>query len=161
MFHLLQICKKLSGQGKGTAEWCTNVANEKGQILMSVLTCEESAEKLAPMAEGLMDRYRRAEEATPQLMYVDRGCCRAYGTSSIEKLFHAWVEDGMVIRLDIFHWMHRFDAAVRTDHHPKYKLLKSALSAAVFAYNKDDMDLLIKSVRAKSPQMMRHVPDNK
>ncbi|CAL8256929.1 unnamed protein product [Arctogadus glacialis] len=26
-----KICKKLSGHGRGTAEWCTNVANELGQ----------------------------------------------------------------------------------------------------------------------------------
>ncbi|XP_045921531.1 uncharacterized protein LOC123980977 [Micropterus dolomieu] len=41
-----KICKKLSGQGKGTAEWCTNVANELGQILMYVLNCEESLDLL-------------------------------------------------------------------------------------------------------------------
>lgn len=51
-----QICKKLSGDGRGTAEWCTYVANELGQILTSVLTREESLEKLCPMAEGLMER---------------------------------------------------------------------------------------------------------
>nr|XP_055054292.1 uncharacterized protein LOC129439592 [Misgurnus anguillicaudatus]XP_055054305.1 uncharacterized protein LOC129439599 [Misgurnus anguillicaudatus]XP_055054316.1 uncharacterized protein LOC129439606 [Misgurnus anguillicaudatus] len=143
-----KICKKLSGHGKGTAEWCTNVANEEGQILISVLTCEESLEKLRPMAEGLMDRYTRAGEAPPELMYVDRGCCRVHGVSSLEQLFSKWAEAGMLVRLDIFHWIHRFDAAVRTDHHPKYALFKSALSAAVFSYNKDDMALLLQAIRA-------------
>ncbi|CAH1233517.1 Hypp771 [Branchiostoma lanceolatum] len=133
------ICKKLSGEGKGTAEWCTNVENERGQILTNVQTCEESVEKLGPMAAGLTSRYRKAGEATPQVMYVDRGCCAAYGVSSVEQLFGEWVADGMLTRLDAFHWMHRFDAAVRTDHHPKYALFKSALSAAVFAYNKEDL----------------------
>ena len=59
-FHLLQICKKLSGEGRHTAEWFTNVGNELGQILIYVLTCEESSEKLAPMA-----RYTRAGEPSP------------------------------------------------------------------------------------------------
>ena len=113
-----QICKKLSGDGKGTAEWCTNVANERGQILISVLTCEESLTKLRPMAEGLMARYKRAGEAPPELMYVDRGCCRVLGVSSLEQLFSGWADEGMLIRLDIFHWIHRFDAAIRTNHHP-------------------------------------------
>ena len=27
---------------------------------------------------------------------------------------------GMVVRLDIFHWIHRFHAAIRTDSHSKY-----------------------------------------
>ncbi|KAJ8049091.1 hypothetical protein HOLleu_01675 [Holothuria leucospilota] len=62
-----------------------------------------------------------------------------------------WVESGMVIRLDIFHWIHRFDAAVRTDHHPKYALFKSALSAAVFAYNRKNTALLIKAITEGSP----------
>ena len=52
----LQICKKLSGEGRGTADWCSNVQNEDGQILACVLTCDESRERMAPMANGLMDR---------------------------------------------------------------------------------------------------------
>ncbi|KAJ8286548.1 hypothetical protein GJAV_G00040420 [Gymnothorax javanicus] len=50
-----KICKKLSGEGRGTAEWCTNMGNELGQSLTSVKTCEESLEMMRPMAEGLMD----------------------------------------------------------------------------------------------------------
>ena len=115
---------------------------------MAVITCEESLDKMRPMAEGLMERYRRAGEAPPELMYVDRGCCRVHGVSHLEQLFSEWADSGMMVRLDIFHWIHRFDAAVRTDHHPKYALFKSALSAAVFSYNKDDMALLIQAIRA-------------
>ncbi|XP_066289153.1 uncharacterized protein [Branchiostoma lanceolatum] len=154
-----KICKKLSGEGKGTAEWCTNVGNERGQILTSVLTCEESVEKLGPMSAGLMSRYRKAGEATPQVMYVDRGCCAAYGVSSVEQLFGEWVADGMLTRLDAFHWMHRFDAAVRTDHHPKYALFKSALSAAVFAYNKEDVGRLVAAIRAGDPTRFNGLTD--
>ncbi|XP_056879706.1 uncharacterized protein LOC130520133 isoform X1 [Takifugu flavidus] len=155
-----KICKKLSGDGKGTAEWCTNVGNERSQILMSVLTCEESLEKMRPMAKGLMERYQRAGEAAPELMYVDRGCCRALGVSSLEQLFDKWVDRGMLIRLDIFHWIHRFDAAVRTDHHSKCALFKSALSAAVFSYNKDDVALLLQAVRAGLPDMADSLSDS-
>ncbi|KAK0138576.1 hypothetical protein N1851_024888 [Merluccius polli] len=150
-----KICKKLSGDGKGTAEWPTstaewpNVANERGQILISVLTCEESLSKMRPMAEGLMARYRRAGEAPPELLYVDRGCCRVLGVSSLEQLFSGWA--GMLIRLDIFHWIHRFDATIRTDHHPKFALFKSALSGAVFAYNRDDVALLLHAICAGHP----------
>ncbi|XP_066266558.1 uncharacterized protein [Branchiostoma lanceolatum] len=153
-----KICKKLSGEGKGTAEWCTNVENERGQILTNVQTCEESVEKLGPMAAGLTSRYRKAGEATPQVMYVDRGCCAAYGVSSVEQLFVEWVADGMLTRLDAFHCMHRFDAAVRTDH-PKYALFKSALSAAVFAYNKEDVGRLIAAIRAGDPTRFNSLTD--
>ncbi|XP_029980231.1 uncharacterized protein LOC115412079 [Sphaeramia orbicularis] len=154
-----KICKKLSGDGKGTAEWCTNVGNEMGQVLTSVITCEESLDKLLPMARGLTERYRRAGEPAPELMYVDRGCCRKQGVSSVEQLFQEWTDSGMMVRLDIFHWIHRFDAALRTDHHSKYALFKSALSAAVFAYNKDDVALLLQAVRAGHPTRYASVTD--
>ena len=55
------------------AEWCTNVGNEYSQILTSVLTCEESVEKLLPMAEGLMKRYTKAGENPPELMTCRSG----------------------------------------------------------------------------------------
>ncbi|KAK0138577.1 hypothetical protein N1851_024889 [Merluccius polli] len=57
----------------------------------------------------------------------------------------------MLIRLDIFHWIHRFDAALRTAHHPKYALFKSVLSGAVFSYNRDDVALLLHAIRAGHP----------
>ncbi|ESO99563.1 hypothetical protein LOTGIDRAFT_173705 [Lottia gigantea] len=53
-----KICQKISGAGKGTAEWCINIGNENSLILSFVLTCKESTEKLKPMAESLMDRYK-------------------------------------------------------------------------------------------------------
>ena len=40
----------------GTAAWATNVANERGQIPMSVLTASEGV-GLQPMVAGLMKRY--------------------------------------------------------------------------------------------------------
>ena len=113
------------------------------------------------MADGLMERYRRAGEGPPELMYVDRGCCRVHGVSSLEHLFSDWANSGMMVRLDIFHWIKRFDAAVRTDHHPKYALFKSALSAAVFSYNKDDMALLIQAMRAGNTTRYASLTDAK
>ena len=135
------MSKKIAGEGSGTAEWCTNLANEKGQILQCIFTCEESVDKLKPLADGVMGRYERADVESPTLMYVDRGCCRLQGHTHVEALFDRWIEDGMVIRLDIFHWIHRFDSAVRTESHSKYAVFKSAISGAVFAYNKDDLGI--------------------
>lgn len=55
-----------------------------------------------------------------------------------------WADSG----LGIFHWIHRFDAAVRTDHHPKYALFTSAIFAAMFSYNMEHMALLIQAICA-------------
>ena len=33
-----KVCKKLQGAAAGSASWCTNVGNEKGEVLVPVLT---------------------------------------------------------------------------------------------------------------------------
>lgn len=52
-----KITRKLAGEGKDTAQWCTNVGNEDGQILVSVLT-EQEGSSLNQMVDGLVDRYQ-------------------------------------------------------------------------------------------------------
>ncbi|XP_039521831.1 uncharacterized protein LOC120475226 [Pimephales promelas] len=123
-----KVVKKLSGEGKGSAEWFTSISNEYSQIVSFVLTCEESSEKLGPMCRGVVERFRLANQPTPKILYIDRGCCKAQGPTAVETLFQPWVDDGMVVRLDIFHWFHRFDAALRTEAHAKYAAFKSALA---------------------------------
>ncbi|XP_037619327.1 uncharacterized protein LOC119484539 [Sebastes umbrosus] len=154
-----KVVKKLSGEGHGSAEWFTSIGNEHSQIVSFVLTCEESTQKLEPMCRGVMERFRLANQSVPKILYVDRGCCRAQGPTSVETLFRPWVDNGMVVRLDIFHWIHRFDAAIRTESHCKYAVFKSALAGAVLAYNRTDLELLIKAVRAKDPATMKSVSD--
>ena len=73
-FSVAQITKKLAGAAAGTAAWVTNVGNEYGQVLMSVLTAAEG-DGLANMAAGLMRRYREAGKASLKVLYVDRDCC--------------------------------------------------------------------------------------
>lgn len=60
MVSTKKVVKKLSGEGKGSAEWFTSIGNEFSQIVSFVLTCEESVEKLGPMCRGVMERFRLA-----------------------------------------------------------------------------------------------------
>ena len=53
----------------------------------------------------------------------------------------------MVVRLDIRHWIHRWDAVVIKQTHAKYGLFISALVGAILAYNKADMMLLVSAIR--------------
>lgn len=151
--------KKLSGEGQGSAEWFTSIGNEHSQIVTFVLTCEESFDKLQPMCHGVMERFHLANQPVPKILYVDRGCCRAQGPSVVEALFQPWVDSGMLVRLDIFHWIHRFDAAIRTESHAKYSAFKSAIAGAVLAYNRTDLELLMTAARAKNPVKMQSVSD--
>ena len=63
----------------GTAAWATSVANERGQVLTTVLTTSESLDVLAPPALGLVDRHRRAGQQPPAALYTDQDCCRVGG----------------------------------------------------------------------------------
>ncbi|XP_051253283.1 uncharacterized protein LOC127362052 [Dicentrarchus labrax] len=125
-----KVVKKLSGEAKGSAEWFTSIGNEHSQIVSFVLTCEESTEKLQPMCHAVVERFRLANQPVPKILYVDRGCCSSRVPTAVESLFQPWVDSGMVVRLDIFHWIHRFDAAIRTESHSKYAAFKSALAGA-------------------------------
>ena len=63
--------------------WATNVGNEYGQVIMSVLTTSEG-HGLADMILGLCNRYHAAGVPAPRLLYVDRDCC---GSSCLAKYF--------------------------------------------------------------------------
>lgn len=51
-----KVCKKSQGAAANMANWTTNAGNERGEIVISILTESESMAGLAEMAEGLMDR---------------------------------------------------------------------------------------------------------
>ena len=70
------MTKKLAGTAAGTAAWATNVGNEHGQVLISVLTAAEGA-GLANMAAGLVNHYLQAGHAPPVILYIDCDCCGA------------------------------------------------------------------------------------
>ena len=57
IYSTKKVCKKLQGAAAGTATWVINVGNERGEILMSVVTDLEGLLALKPMADGLMKRF--------------------------------------------------------------------------------------------------------
>nr|XP_055056883.1 uncharacterized protein LOC129441130 [Misgurnus anguillicaudatus] len=128
-----KVTKKLAGAAAGTAAWCTIVGNEHGQVLVSVLTAAEG-HGLHPMAAGLMKHYREAGEAAPKVMYVDRDCCSLNGKSQVKVMFSEW--DELEVRLDIWHFMRRFAAGVKTEAHPLYGTL------CIFQWDPDDVAAL-------------------
>ncbi|XP_053732093.1 uncharacterized protein LOC128765392 isoform X2 [Synchiropus splendidus] len=79
-----KVTKRLAG-----AAWSTNVGNEYGQVLMSVLTAAEG-DGLAQMAAGLMRRYSDAGQAPPKVLYVDRDCCTSVGQSQLSYAIFEW-----------------------------------------------------------------------
>ena len=68
-----------------TAEWATNVGNEFGQVLISVMTAAEGG-GLTRMADGLMARYEAADRPAPTVIYVDRDCCSPIGSPKVSDM---------------------------------------------------------------------------
>ena len=52
-----KVCKKLQGAAINSPSWCTNVGNEYGEVLISVLTESEGLLGLKPFADGLVQRF--------------------------------------------------------------------------------------------------------
>lgn len=142
-----KMTKKLAGTALDTAAWVTNVGNEHGQVLMSVVTCAEGSEGLSRMAAGLMRRYQLAGAPPPQLIYVDRDCCNQDGVSKTAAMFPDWGQ--LVVRLDIWHLMRRFAAAVTTESHELYPTFMRQLSHCIFEVDPDDARRLREAKRSE------------
>ena len=99
----------------------TNVGNEHGQVLVSVLTAKEGS-GLSKMAGGLMKRYKDASVDPPVLLYVDRDCC----SGKSKALFAEW--DNLLIRLDIYHFMRRIATGCSTESHQLHQTFMARLS---------------------------------
>ena len=70
-----KFMRKLQGVEAESANWVTNVGNEKGEIMISVLTSSESTSSLKPMVDGLVKSFKVAGMEPPQILYTDRDCC--------------------------------------------------------------------------------------
>ncbi len=79
-----KVCKKLQGAAANSASWATNVGNERGEVVVSILTESEGIEGLQKMADGLIERYQQAEIEPPHLLYTDRDCCSQSGPSKLQ-----------------------------------------------------------------------------
>ena len=108
-----KICKKLQGADANTASRATNVGNERGEVLMTVLTTSEAISALQPMADGLMSRYECHKQPPPTVIYTDRDCCSSQKLSKYQVLFHKW---DLCIRLDIWHYGSLLDVRLSHTH---------------------------------------------
>lgn len=77
-----KLAKKLQGTAANTTSWATNVDNDRGEVLVSVLAESEGSEGLVALAEGLMGRYEKAGVPPPTILHTDRECCAHGGQLS-------------------------------------------------------------------------------
>ena len=147
-----KICRKLQGNDANTADWATSVGNERGEVLISVLTASESNQSLQRMADGLVQRYKTAGREPPQVLYTDRDCCSTTGkTSRYHSLFHEW-NSSLQVRLDIWHFMRRFSRGMTSEAHPLHGEFMGRLSNSIFEWDMDDVSRLIDAKRGEMIQ---------
>jgi hypothetical protein len=105
------------------------------------MTTSESLSNLTRMADGLMDRYEKALQPNPFVLYTDRDCCKAGDEKSkFQRLFHRW--ESLLVRLDSWHFMRRIAKACTNESHPLYGIFMAKLSGAIFEWDEKDVDLL-------------------
>ena len=63
---VFKVDKKLAGVCKDTTTTATNVGNEDGQVLMSVLTCQEGYLGLTSMIDGITQHYTSVDVKPPE-----------------------------------------------------------------------------------------------
>ena len=144
-----KVCKKLQGAAANTAAWATSVGNERGEIVISILTTSESGPSLKNMADGLVKRYKDAGEVPPKVIYTDRDCCTNIGAlSKYQLLFKEWGE-ALCVRLDIWHFMRRLAGGITSESHPLYGTFMSRLSMAIFEWDMGDFTRLIKAKKGE------------
>ncbi|GFO12071.1 hypothetical protein PoB_003857600 [Plakobranchus ocellatus] len=124
----------------------SKLARGPSVVLMSVLTVAKGI-GLQRMAQGLMERYRSAGATQPEVLYVNRDCCGKFHTHARD-LFPQW--DGLVVRLDIWHFMRRLESCVSSESHPLYATFMSKLSSCIFRWDEGDIAALR---RAKSLEL--------
>ena len=144
-----KVTKELHSREANTASWATNVGNERGEVLQSVLTVSEAQPSLQKMGDGLVARYTKAGQPPPELLYTDRDCCCESGPSKYHALFAAW--DHLCVRLDIWHYMRRLAAGCTSESHPLYGTFMARLSGCIFAWDGEDVQLLMS---AKGNELM-------
>ncbi|KAL1269406.1 hypothetical protein QQF64_031695 [Cirrhinus molitorella] len=122
---------------------------------MCVLT-EGEGKWPASMCSGLVERYRRAGEAPPQVLYVDRDCCSAGGKGKAAAMFSEW--DQLVVRLDVWHFMRRIAVGVTKDSHPLYAPFMGRLPACIFEWDAGDVERLKEACGYKltAKELVRH-----
>ena len=134
-----KITRKLQGASANSVSWCTNVGNEKGEVLLSILTTSESLSNLDRMAQAFMDRFHTAGQPAPLVLYTDRDCC----SSKFTTMFNLW--DNLIIRLDSWHFMRRLASASTNESHPLYGIFMARISTAIFEWDFCDVELLKKA----------------
>ena len=114
--------------GMGNERW-----QRAREVLITVLTKSESARGLEPLARRLVDRYRRAGQPHPLVLYTDRDCCAQDGPSKLVALFNGW--EGVTVSLDVWHFMRHISDGVTSESHPLYGTFMQQLRGCIFEWD--------------------------
>ena len=79
-----------------------------------------------------MDRFLKAGQPHPLVLYTDRDCCKKDEDSKYQRLFYRW--DKLLVRLDSWHFMRRLSKACTNESHPLYGTFMAKVDQVHYAY---------------------------
>lgn len=133
--------KKFLRNFSGT--WATSVANEQGQVIMSVIM-ENKDSGLEAMISGVINRYKEAAVAPPEVLYVNRDCC---GSNFLRTMFKEW--KNTEVRLDISEFMKRIAVGCTSESHQRYATFMGRLSHCIFEWDEEELKQLKEAKRTE------------
>ncbi|XP_062399917.1 uncharacterized protein LOC134089490 [Sardina pilchardus] len=149
-----RIVKKLAGESNATSSWVTNIINEHGQVIMSVLTASEGR-GLEKMMGGVVSRYQDGGVPPPEVLYVQQDCC---GSTHVRNMFRPW--HSTEIRLDVWQFMQRIAAGCTSDSHAFYAEFMNRLGHCVFIWDQRDIQALREAKRAELEDQQQTRPSD-
>lgn len=128
----------MAGHARHTAAWHTNVGNEHGQVLTSVVTAREGG---GLQAIAFVKRYSEAGVQPPEVLYIDRDCCSAVPgrKGKASKMFASW--PSLQVRLDMWHFMRRIASGVTTES-PAICPIHGFIVIGHFKWDRNDLEVL-------------------
>ena len=87
------------------------------------------------MANGLVQRYQKAEIEHPIVIYTDRDCCEATGHRKI-----SW--PNLEVRSDVWHFTRILAVGCASESHPLYGTFMARLLDCVFIWDGRDFTRL-------------------
>ena len=97
------------------------------------------------MANGLQERYKSAKVSPSSVLYIELDCYSESGNTRYHSLFHTW--EGLLVRLDVWHFMKRFRDACTSQAHPFCQTFLRQLSTCIFEWDPEDYKELFNAKR--------------
>jgi hypothetical protein len=109
------------------------IVNENNMVIwFGMLRMDESMSEMQEHLRQLQKRLQRQQKTTKIVIYVDN-CCIVR-----EKILEVWPD--AIVKLDIFHWLKRWNQILKQPHSLEAGVFRALMSKAVLVASKTEYD---------------------